>query len=229
VIPVVWLSYDEKTISRGFWDQAMLEALFSHELWRPVGAHDFKHLDSLDGLDGAVIVLPARSQVDYVDQLNVDIARLEWLVLILTGDEEAIFPFEKLNHNNAKLWVMSPRKNREYPEGTRFIGTGFPPQARPLLAKYKQQALDRELDYFFAGQVTHERRIALVTAVKAWNSRIRRSRGRFTPQQPNRLSSRNVDDRTNHPGRPRKVDRATPISSSDSFVSTALMSVVEPQ
>jgi hypothetical protein len=70
----------------------------------------------LVGLDGAVIVLPARSQVNYVDQRNADIAQLKWLVLILTGDEEAVFPFEKLNHDNAKLWVMSPRKHREYPE-----------------------------------------------------------------------------------------------------------------
>jgi hypothetical protein len=62
---------------------------------------------------------------------------------------------------------MLPRKHREYPEGTRFIGTGWPPQARPLLAKYRQQALDRELDYFFAGQITHERRISMV-AVETW-------------------------------------------------------------
>ena len=51
----------------------MLEALFSHDLWRPVGAHEFEHLTSLEGLDGAVIVFPARSQVEFVDQLSADI------------------------------------------------------------------------------------------------------------------------------------------------------------
>ena len=52
-VPVVWLSYKSETPARGYWDQAMVEALFSHDLWRPVGAHEFEHLTSLDGLEGA--------------------------------------------------------------------------------------------------------------------------------------------------------------------------------
>ena len=76
-----------------------------------------------------------------------------------------------------RLWVMSPRKNRGYPEGTRLLGSGFPPQARPLLKQYKQQAIERPIDYFFAGQVTHERRIRMVAAVHAWKEQDKQTRG----------------------------------------------------
>ena len=58
------------------------------------------------------------------------ILRLHWtearVVLILAGDEEARFPWQKITHPNMRLWIMSPRKNRNYPEGTRFLGSGFP-------------------------------------------------------------------------------------------------------
>jgi hypothetical protein len=95
----------------------------------------------------------------------------------LTSDEEAIFPWEKITHSNLRLWVMSPRKNREYPAGTRFLGSGFPPQARPLLKQYKQQAIERPLEYFFAGQVTHRRRFDLVAAERAWREQDKQTRG----------------------------------------------------
>ena len=140
VIPVVWLSYSDQTPARGYWDQGQLEALFSHELWRPVGAHEFKHLYSLDGLDGAIIVLPARSQFEFVDRLQRDIERLKWVVLMLVGDEEQVFPSHELSHPNMRLWVMSPRKGRNYPPGTRFLGSGFPPDARKLLKSVGQDS-----------------------------------------------------------------------------------------
>src|SRR3954469_25452903 len=90
-VPVVWLSYSASTPARGYWDQGMMEALFSHDLWRPAGAHEFQHLESLEGLDGAVVVFPAPAQAEHVDRLNADIAKLKWLVLILTSDEEGKF------------------------------------------------------------------------------------------------------------------------------------------
>lgn len=115
-IPVVWVSYRKETPARFYWDQGMIEGLFSHELWRPVGTHDFEHLTSLEGLEGAVVVFPAPSQVDYVDRLQNDLQKLKWVVLILTSDEEGVFPANQLSHHpNMRLWVMYPRKNR-YPE-----------------------------------------------------------------------------------------------------------------
>lgn len=152
--------------------------MFSHELWRPVGAHEFEHLTSLEGLQGAVVVFPARSQVEYADRLQSDLQKLQWVVLMVVGDEEAVFPIEKISHPNLRLWIMSPRKNRNYPEGTRYLGSGFPPQARPELAKLDGR--ERPLDWFFAGQITHERRGQMARAIE---SKYQKGEGGFYPSK----------------------------------------------
>src|SRR6478752_5223008 len=118
-IPVVWLNYRPDVEARGFWDEGLLECLFSHELWRPVGAHEFEHLTSLEGLESAIVVFPARSQVEYVDRLQSDLQKLTAVVLMIVGDEEGSFPWDEITHPNMRLWIMSPRKNRNYPQGTR--------------------------------------------------------------------------------------------------------------
>jgi len=159
MIPVVWLSLNPTTPGRGYWDQGMLESLFSHELWDAPHLPEFTHTESLEGItDGAIIVFPARAQVHYIDQLNELIKPLNWVILMLTGDEEAVFPFEKLSHPNMKLWVMSPRRQERY-NNVRFLGTGYPPQAREYLTQIDMP--ERDNDWYFAGQVTHERRMQL--------------------------------------------------------------------
>lgn len=170
MIPVVWLSYDEKIPARGYWDQGMLEALFANELWSPVGGYIYTHHESLAGLDGAIVVFPTRAQIAYVERLNNNLAALKWVVLILTGDEEASFPIEKLRHPNMRLWVMSPRQDRAYPKSTRFLGTGWPPQAR-FLKKLQAGTGTRDVDIFFAGQVTHERRQACIQQLRRLDER----------------------------------------------------------
>lgn len=104
-IPVSWLTYTDAP-SRGYWDQGMLEDVFNNRMWQT--GYEFDHRESLKGLDGSVIIFPARNQVKFLDQLNKDIAKLKWVVLFLTGDEESDFPVEKIKHPNIKIWVMSP-------------------------------------------------------------------------------------------------------------------------
>lgn len=163
-IPVVFLSLNPETPARDYWDMGMLEDVFSGKMWKPATSYQFLVVDKLeDAGNGAVIVFPARAQVDYIDELNKQLSALEWAVLMLTGDEEASFPVEKIQHPNIFIWVMSPRPDRHTPYNR--LGTGYPPQARKFLPKFKKQADERKLDYFFAGQVTHERRRAMAHAI----------------------------------------------------------------
>lgn len=157
-VPVVWLSFKEDTPARGYWDHGMLEQLFASDMWRPAGfGYKFAHYQAIQPeFEGAVVVFPARAQVDCLAQLNEALAGLEWVVLMLTGDEEADFPVENVKHPNIRIWVMSPRPGRHDRYGK--LGTGYPPQAREWLPKYEKQAMERGLDYFFAGQLTHKRR-----------------------------------------------------------------------
>lgn len=149
MIPVVWLSYKEEIPARGYWDQGMVEDLLNNRIWRT--GYEFTHLTGLDGLEGAVVVFPARAQVESVDRLNEELSKLKWAVLLLTGDEEALFPVEQITHPNIRIWVMSPRPGRH--DKFRKLGTGYPPHLR-----LPECAPEKTLDYFFAGQITHDRR-----------------------------------------------------------------------
>lgn len=168
MIPIVWLSLNPDTPPRGYWDMGMLEDVFSNKMWRT--PYEFVHYEDWNKYlaswqsaphkdssnNGAVIIFPARAQVDYIKELNEKISELKWVVLFLTGDEEATFPVEKIKHKNIKIWVMSPRGGRHDKYGK--LGTGYPPQAREWLPKYEKEATLRRSDFFFAGQITHERR-----------------------------------------------------------------------
>ena len=150
VVPVVWLSYREEIPSRGYWDDALFEDYFSGQLWGTEEQYAFEHRFDLLNLDGAVIVFPGRAQVDYIDQLNKDISCLKWVVLIITGDEEGLFPIDKIEHPNMELWVMSAKPGAR---GHPFLN-GYTPQTKLL----DGMSYQKETDWFFAGQVTHKRR-----------------------------------------------------------------------
>lgn len=169
-IPVIWQSYNADAPSRGYWDMGMLEDIFANRMWKT--GYKFAHYDNIKDFwdsrgplrPGAVVVLPARNQVQYLDQLNQDIKDLPWCILMLTGDEEAVFPVEKVIHPNIRIWVMSPRPGRH--KRYSVLGTGYPPQMHALMPS---EAPTKDLDLFFAGQITHPRRekmAAVMTEIK---------------------------------------------------------------
>lgn len=162
-IPVIHLSYDNKIpsgLNRDYWDGGMVRDLLENKWWDT--GYEFVHSERVDGdevliipadIDGAIIVLPARNQTEYIDRLNEDIAQLKWVILMVMGDEENSFPVEQIRHNNIKIWVMSPRPGRH--EKYDKLGTGYPHHMHKYIPK---RAPDKPLDFFFAGQITHPRR-----------------------------------------------------------------------
>lgn len=163
-IPVVFMSLNPDTPARGYWDQGMLEDVFAGTMWQPATSYRFVTFDdwelfqdsNLTSADGAIIVLPAPKHVDYVEQINERLSALKWVILILTSDEEALFPVEKIKHPNIFIWLTYPFPDKH--EAYNRIGTGYPQNARKYLPRYQDQAMERPLDYFFAGQITHTRR-----------------------------------------------------------------------
>lgn len=152
-VAVVWLNYTDAP-TRGYWDQAMVEDLLDNHM--SYTGYEFEHHNTLANVDGAIIVMAARNQADKVDKLNRDIKKLKWVILFLTGDEEADFPVEKVKHDNIEIWVMSPRPGRH--DKYHRIGSGYPPQIHKYVPEH---APHKDLDWYFAGQITHERREAL--------------------------------------------------------------------
>lgn len=127
--------------------------------------------EMLDGMDckhhlraippevtGAVIVIhggnefhanPAIAKV-----INEEIARLRWVVLVVTGDEAAEFPVRDLRHPNMRLWVQNPKPGLT--RADRYLICGYPNDCREMLARVGR--VDKDLDWFFAGQMSHARR-----------------------------------------------------------------------
>lgn len=163
MIPVVWLNFNEDAPNRGYWDQGMLEDLFAGRLWRTPGWPGFGHYDAIpDGCDGAVVVLPGRQNAALFDRVQSEIQKLNWVLLIVTGDEENEFPLERISHRNMRKWCMSPNPGRN-PGCSNYLGSGYPPGMREFLSTHPQE---RQLDWFFSGQVTHRRRTDCVDAIR---------------------------------------------------------------
>lgn len=166
---VVWVSYRQpEIIARGYWDEGLLERLFDRRLWDPVRGHSYTHYQWLEKVPdghGAVVIVPAQHHVDHVERINADIARLPWCVLILAGDEHSLFPWRRLRHPRMHLWVMTPRPG-EHQGLVRFLGEGWHVDTPDVVAAVPADA-PRPLPWFFAGQVTHERRRACVEALRA--------------------------------------------------------------
>lgn len=165
---VVWLSYHKPEIlARGYWDQGLLEDIFNdvggfkhHENFASdSNATGYKPSDE----KGAVVIINGRTHIEDADKINADIAKLKWVLFIDTGDEEASFPWRDIKHPLMRVWMMLPRMNHHDDTHYKLVN-GYRPDTRKLLKEMGQQP--RELDWFFAGQINHERREQCVAALK---------------------------------------------------------------
>ena len=171
-IDVIWLSLHEGTPARGvFWDMEIVESLFTNEHWTPPHPlaythHEVTDLDDWPDVDGCVLVLPARyhTGTDQVAVLMKLIAGFDWCVVVLCGDEESAFPHQKLRvHDRVKVWVQTPTPEK-HADADGMFGDGWPPGLRECLRGC--DPTPRPLEWFFAGQVTHNRRESCVGALK---------------------------------------------------------------
>lgn len=145
-----YLAIREENPPHSYWDHGMIDHLFER--------FDFlkEEVRTIpEGVDGAVVVIPARNQAEDIAEINKELAKLRWCVVILTGDEESVFPFEQINHPNFRVWVMSPKQGRH--DSVSFkIGSGYRYE-EPMLNK-KAGDVEPTQDFFFSGQITHEKR-----------------------------------------------------------------------
>ncbi len=164
-IDVIWANYDKTSQARGYWDQALVEDLLSNKLWDFSDVATFIHHDSFSEVKtGAVVVIPGRQNYNKVEALNQDIKNLDWVIIMITGDEEATFPCKNVRHNNAYIYVMSPREDIDRNKYG-VLGTGYPPQLHKQFNNTNYPS--KETDVFFAGQVTHDRRIEMFNALES--------------------------------------------------------------
>jgi hypothetical protein len=171
-LAVVWHSQQD---GRGFYNcTAQINDLF-----------DFHHCihyagwnGAPKGIDGAVVVVHGGREPGRLDALNMHIDELKWVLLIFLGDEEASFPAEQVEHDNKICWVQEPLPGK-HDFADRYIMDGWTPSTRRLARAHWRSNHDKDLDWVFAGQVTHERRRECVDALRTidWGGVVVETKG----------------------------------------------------
>jgi hypothetical protein len=165
-IKVIWPSYNPEAINRGYWDQGILEDMFTR-----AAPYNWQHQEDFEGLvehEGAVVVLNGRMHPDYIEAIQSDLNKLRWVVLIITGDEEAVFPFEEVRHPLLRVWMQLPRMNRHNDVSFK-LPNGYRAGSRQILSKIGSS--NRVLDFSFIGQVNHPRRQECCDTAESLSSR----------------------------------------------------------
>lgn len=173
-VDVVWLSRHEGIDARGPWDTTILEDLFADRLWTT--GFSFRHHVAGEvplGLSGAVVCLPARHHADDTGWLNEQLARLSWVLLVLCGDEEGVFPRRLVHHRLLSTWVQLPRYE-DVAESTVFVfGDGRTPHVDwQSTHPVGVHTSDRRTDWYFAGQVTNQRRKQAANGLRRLDGRV---------------------------------------------------------
>ncbi len=167
-IPVFYLSLKPETPCNNYWDYGLLNDFLNGNLWQPPNFPEFDYYegDEVEESDIAVVVIPARHHADKINEINKQLIKSKKVVLFLMGDEEHIFPVEKIKHGSIYIWVQNPQPGRH--DKYSKLGTGYPPFARKYLGKKRPK---KTTDVFFAGQVTHKRRHDMIANLEDYNER----------------------------------------------------------
>lgn len=129
-------------------------------------SYDCEHISGHIGLENktgfAVVIIHGGHLRHQVEEVNQSIAQLQAVICIGIGDEEYDFPYHELRHRNMKLWVATPIPGKSHAD--RYTLVGYPCDAREELNK--ALGAPKIYDWFFAGQITHNRRYECVKTLK---------------------------------------------------------------
>ena len=137
------------------WDFGMLESFLNES------GFEIKLATKLPKTERAVVVIPARHHAGLEPEVNKHLKKIDHVVLFLMGDEEAEYDVEQVDHPSIHIWIQNPHigKHDDYNK----IGTGFPVHYKKILDNMPTP--EKTLDIFYAGQMTHQRRVELNDAL----------------------------------------------------------------
>ena len=160
-IPVFWHGQKD---GRGFYN---CTTFINHIFDRAgLSVHEPAWDGITEGTDGGIVVVHGGREPDRFQKLCDDINELDWVFLIFLGDEEGSFPAEFVTHPRMVRWIQEPILGR-HDTFDGFLIDGYTPKINKMdgLLGYPPDRLPRDLDWMFAGQVTHQRRIECVNAL----------------------------------------------------------------
>jgi hypothetical protein len=165
---VIWLSLNPELKPKGMWDQGLLEFIFKD--WNNWESNKIPH-----GISEAVVIIPGAYQQHLVKEINQELTKLEKCKVIITSDEENLFPIDELSHSNMKLYATYP--NDKYTSGIHWLPIG-PARLNDNFVP------DKQYDFVYAGQVNHDSRRKLVEVLKTMPDGLLIETGGFSQGLP---------------------------------------------
>jgi hypothetical protein len=112
----------------------------------------------------AIVVIHGDHEYQNVELIEKELKQFDRAIIVIIGDESALFPSQRLVAPNRKIWHQVPIPGR-HDFANRFLICGYPPDAPQYLERsgacgYCEPKSTRPLDWYFAGQITHARRVA---------------------------------------------------------------------
>jgi hypothetical protein len=165
---------------------AQLNSLFdSHDTTHHVGFG----IDSdaeIPKLNGAVVVFHGGNEAAIrrgsalAAIMSAELMHYRWVIFVSVGDESSEFPLHLIVHPNCKIWAQTPKPGATHAD--RYFIEGTPADEREILDSLVPQ--ERDLHWFFAGQVTHERREQCVAALETSRSLWGTPTNKMPPEAP---------------------------------------------
>ena len=139
-------SADPEHCSADKWDYGLLKQTFERNNTEQV------RVTELPETDRAFVIIPGPQNKDFVDKINTELSKIGRVVLFLTGDEERVFPVNKISHPNIVIWVNYIKEHEVDMYHSLPIGT--PQRIKDYVPAYPEKIYD----VYFGGQITHTRR-----------------------------------------------------------------------
>lgn len=144
------------------WDQTMLDDLFANRLYET--GLKFRRYEGYPNTDGACVILPGRYWHQSTDQITEAIQRYDWVLMFRVGDEEDLLDIGKIEHDNIRFWVQTPKMGIDY-GAARLFGVGYTPHFRSL----PSDPPDKVTGVYLSCQMTHGRRKECFEALENWH------------------------------------------------------------
>lgn len=148
---IVFLSVNPKIPADVYWDMTLLK-----ELLKDCTIHY-----EISNLKEAIVIIPGAKLGKHITKINSELAKLDTCKVIITSDEESKFPIDKLKHPNME--VFANYYNPKFKSKITWLPIG--PASFPKLGYTEKQ-----MNWFYAGQVNHESREKMVKELKELKS-----------------------------------------------------------
>jgi len=155
----------------GKWDYGLLKETFKRKKINEIS------VSTLPNEDRAFVVIPGGGNAGKEQEINNELSKIKRVVLFITGDECALFDVDEIKHQNISIWIQTPHdKHQKYNKF--FLGPAS------HIKNNIPQYINKHIDIFFAGQITHQRRQELNWVMSRMENVVYRPTKGFAQGEP---------------------------------------------